>query len=84
MSTTAATERVVLAVLAEAGDLLTPEPQLLREVIAQSATGVTRSDLKAVLGRLDGKHQVIGITGDDYTKWKISAAGKARLAEANL
>jgi len=84
MSTTAATERVVLGVLAEAGDMLTPEPQLLREANFQSATPITRADLKAVLGRLEARQQVIGISGDDFTKWKISANGKARLAEANL
>lgn len=81
---TSADERLVLSILADAGDLMSPEPQLWLEANAQSGTPITRTDLKSVLQRLEKKQQVIGISGEDYTKWKISANGKARLAEANL
>ena len=84
MSTTTFTERLVLRVLADLGGHMIAEPKLLTPVNDLSATPVTRDDLRQILRTLDGKHQVIGITGDDYTKWKISANGLARLAEANL
>ena len=84
MSTTLITERIVLSVLADFGENMTAEPRLLAPVNEISATPVTRDDLRQVLRTLDNKRQVIGISGDDYTKWKISANGRARLAEAGL
>ncbi len=77
-------ELAILIVLRAAGDAMTPEPSLFIPANRESPTPITRTDLGQILQVLEGKQQVIGIPGDDYTKWKISARGLARLAETNL
>lgn len=79
----AALERTILSELRDGGDGMTPEKTLHSLVNSASPLPVTRSDLTTALVALEERKQVIGVSTDDGTKWKIAAAGRARLAEAN-
>lgn len=81
---TAALERLILTTLADCGDAMLIEATLWRDVNAASPVAVSRGDLTSTLRSLEERRQVVGIGTDDGTKWKIAAAGRARLAEANL
>lgn len=80
---TPALELLILSTLRDGGAAMTPERALHSAVNAASLTPVTRSDLTGALVALEERRQVIGVGTDDGTKWKLAAAGQARLAEAN-
>lgn len=81
---TVALERLLLTTLADCGDAMLLEITLWRNVNAASPVGVPRADLISALRSLEERRQVVGVITDDGTKWKIAAAGRARLAEINL
>lgn len=75
-------ERTILLVLADQpANVMQPQPTLHNEVMARLNRGVTNADFEARLIALQNKNQIIGVSGDDYTRWKISPNGHARLAE---
>jgi hypothetical protein len=75
-------ERLILKKLAEQPvTFMTPEPHLLNECRVQCGQAITKDIFAARLAALKDKAQVIGIPGDDYTRWKIAANGEARLAQ---
>jgi len=76
----------ILTALDNVGAYLLPEQALHVDVCALLPAGAqapTLSDLRRALGRLEALRQVVGVTDDEErTLWKITAAGRARLAEA--
>lgn len=84
MMITPALERLILAKLHEAGGNMLPQPTLWRDVNADSPTPVPRDLLAEGLRQLAEKQQIIGVRGDDFWRWRISAAGNARLQELNV
>jgi len=75
-------ERTILQVLADQpSNLMLPQPTLHSEVMARLNRAVTNTSFAQRLADLQNQHQIIGIEGSDYTRWKIAANGQARLHE---
>ena len=84
MMANAALERAILAELHDASGNMVAEPTLWRDVSGKSPLPIKRDELHAVLIDLAERNQVFGVKGEDYTKWKISPLGSARLQELNI
>lgn len=75
-------ERTILEVLADQEGLLVPERTVFSDANLRLATTVTQTECNRALQSLEAKRQVIGLSTEDAgTKWKITGAGRARLAE---
>ena len=75
-------ERTILAVLNDVHPHMMPDRQLFGEVNLAHAVATTRADFDARLVALqhhEGGAQIVGIAGDDTTRWKITPEGRARL-----
>jgi len=81
-------EILILKILADAGGYLVNHSQIPIEVKLRSGSLVfTFTDVNLALARLEEKGHAIGISNADApggSKWKLTDAGKARLAEAIL
>ena len=67
-------------------DLNTVRPRMLAEAVLQAdlrnkGCGLSLTDMRNHLDRLESKGQVVIVGGEDVTRIKITAAGIARLAE---
>jgi hypothetical protein len=76
-------EITILCVLDEASPNMVREKRLLADVNVESDNVVTKADFDRALRDLqtkEGGAQIVGIGGEDGSKWKITPEGKARLA----
>ena len=73
-------ERTILEQLnLDGSERMIRENVLIQEV--RSGSGMTLSDIRLALQALERKEQVIIVSGEDHTRIKITAAGRARLLE---
>ena len=73
----------ILTALARVHPRLLPETALRGDACAILGAPVTITDCRLALRALEDGEDVIGISNQDTgTRWKITAAGRARLAEA--
>ncbi len=78
-----ALERTILLILNESYPGMVRGKRLYSETNVQHPEAVTRADFDRALAALqqkDGGAQIVGVSGDDDTKWRITAEGIARLA----
>ena len=79
-------ELCILKILSDAGTFMVNHGQIPIEVKLRGGE-FTFTDVNLALGRLEEKKHAIGISNPDAhggAKWKLTDAGKARLAEAIL
>jgi hypothetical protein len=79
-------EIYILKILSDAGGYLVNHSQIPIEVKLRGGE-FTFTDINLALARLEEKGHAIGISNADApggSKWKLTDAGKARLAEAIL
>lgn len=74
-------QRIILQELAQTAEFLMPESSLHTFVNLRLPQPLTGTELSAALRSLESKLQVISVRHEDQLKWKITANGKARLAE---
>ena len=78
-------QRRILEILSEAAPQMMLDKVLLADVRVAHGATVTKATFDTELQRLedaDGGAQVVGISSEAGTKWKISPEGQARLAGA--
>lgn len=76
----------ILTVLRNTGGLMIPKATLLAEVRLLDPRP-TIADIAAAMNALESSSHIVGIANVDAaggSRWKITDAGMARLAEANL
>lgn len=73
----------LLSILDSCGDYTLPEPTLLANVrlVAGRAAAPLDSELRELLRKLDGEGLIVGLEADGERHWKITTAGRAKLAE---
>lgn len=73
----------ILVALRNVHPRMLPEAALRGDAGAMAGEAVTAADCQAKCRKLEAKGQVIGVSNEDTgAKWKITADGIARLAEA--
>ena len=73
-------ERLILDKLNDVHPRMLTENVLWSDVRLEE-TGVSLTDLRNAVRKLEGKNQVIVVTGEDSTRIKITTDGIARLSE---
>ena len=75
-------ELILLKELKKApGECLTPEPSLSSFVNLMADEPLTLTEFRTTLQTLENNRQVVSVRHEGILKWKITANGRARLAE---
>jgi len=76
------TELIILGEMGKApGECLTPEPSLYSFVNLMADEPLSLTEFRGRLNALEEKRQAVSARHEGILKWKITANGRARLAE---